>query len=338
VNSQLAWYASNLVSWVLGCNPYNICMMYGYGQNNVPYMSSMFGHGSGRGGISNGITGQAGKGDGSGIDFKMEDNGNEWRWSEQWIPHTGWFLQAVAAMSSDKTSGVVAVPKFKALVLAERGGQHEDFVVSALEWLYGYAAEKNFEITVINHANEIDEALLAKYKVIIQLNYAPYNWGDKAMAAFVKYIEEGKGGWVGFHHASLLGEFDGFPMWNWFSDFMGGIRFKNYIAATASATVNIEDKNHPVMKGVTSPMIIHDDEWYTFDKNPRPNVHVLANVDESSYKPASNIKMGDHPVIWTNEKMKARNVYFLMGHSPSLLNSVEFKTMFGNAIIWAAGK
>lgn len=102
VNQQLADYASHLVSWVLGCNPYNICMMYGYGQNNVPYMASMFGHGSGRGGISNGITGKAGNGDGSGIDFKMEDNGNEWRWSEQWIPHTGWFLQAVAAMSSDR--------------------------------------------------------------------------------------------------------------------------------------------------------------------------------------------------------------------------------------------
>jgi type 1 glutamine amidotransferase len=158
------------------------------------------------------------------------------------------------------------------------------------------------------------------------------------MAAFVKYIEEGRGGWIGFHHATLLGEFDGYPMWNWFSDFMGGIRFKNYIAATASATVNVEDRNHPVMKGVTSPMIIPDDEWYTFDKNPRPNVHVLASVDESSYKPASDIKMGDHPVIWTNDKMKARNVYFLMGHGPSLLKSVEFKTMFGNAIIWAATK
>jgi type 1 glutamine amidotransferase len=230
------------------------------------------------------------------------------------------------------------VPEFKALVLTERGGQHEDFVVSALEWLYGFAAEKNFEITVVNHASEIDETLLSKFKIIIQLNYAPYNWGDTAMAAFEKYIEEGRGGWVGFHHASLLGEFDGFPMWNWFSDFMGGIRFKNYIAATASASVNIEDKNHPVMKGVTSPMIIPDDEWYTFDKNPRPNVHVLASVDESSYKPATDIKMGDHPVIWTNEKMKARNVYFLMGHSPSLLKSMEFKTMFGNAIIWTAGK
>lgn len=102
VNQELAEYASHLVSWVLGCNPYNICMMYGYGQNNVPYMSSMYGHGSGRGGISNGITGKDGHGDGSGIDFKMEDNGNEWRWSEQWIPHSGWFLQAVAAMSTDK--------------------------------------------------------------------------------------------------------------------------------------------------------------------------------------------------------------------------------------------
>jgi type 1 glutamine amidotransferase len=102
VNQNLADYAMHLVSWVLGCNPYNICMMYGYGQNNVPYMSAMYGHGSGRGGISNGITGKKGIGDGSGIDFKMADNGNEWRWSEQWIPHTGWFLQAVAAMSSDK--------------------------------------------------------------------------------------------------------------------------------------------------------------------------------------------------------------------------------------------
>lgn len=101
VTRELADYASHLISWVLGCNPYNICMMYGYGRNNVPYMSSMYGHGSGRGGISNGITGKDGNGDGSGIDFKIEDNGNEWRWSEQWIPHTGWFLEAVAAMSAD---------------------------------------------------------------------------------------------------------------------------------------------------------------------------------------------------------------------------------------------
>lgn len=229
-------------------------------------------------------------------------------------------------------------PKFKVLVLTERGGQHEGFVVSTLDWLNIYAAEKNFEITVINHANDIDEAMLSNYKVFIQLNYPPYTWNDKAMAAFVKYIEEGRGGWIGFHHATLLGEFDGYPMWNWFSDFMGGIRFKNYIAATASGTVKVEDAKHPVMKGVFASFVLPDDEWYTFDKNPRPNVHVLANVDESSYQPASTIKMGDHPVIWVNEKMKARNVYFLMGHDAGLFKSNDFKTMFENAIQWVAGK
>lgn len=101
VKQELAVYATNLVSWILGNNPYNMCMLYGYGKNNVPYMSSMYGHGSGKGGISNGITGKDGNGDGSGIDFKVEDHGNEWRWSEQWIPHTSWFLQAVTAMSAN---------------------------------------------------------------------------------------------------------------------------------------------------------------------------------------------------------------------------------------------
>jgi len=237
------------------------------------------------------------------------------------------------------SSGLLAKsPGFKVLVLTERGGQHEGFVVAALDWLNIYAAEKNFDVTVINHAGDINDTMLVKYKVIIQLNYPPYTWSKEAETAFIKYMEEGRGGWVGFHHATLLGEFDGYPMWNWFSEFMGGIRFNDYIAATASGKVSVEDSNHPVMKGLSNSFILTDDEWYTFDKDPRPNVHVLANVDESSYQPSSNIKMGDHPVIWINEKMKARNVYFLFGHHANLFKSNDFKILFGNAILWAAGK
>jgi len=95
--STLAAYASHQLSWIMGCNPYNMCFVYGYGKNNVPYMQSNYGHGSERGGISNGITGKDGCADGSGIDFKAEAKGDEWRWTEQWIPHAAWFLQAVAA-------------------------------------------------------------------------------------------------------------------------------------------------------------------------------------------------------------------------------------------------
>jgi hypothetical protein len=79
-----------------------MCFMYQFGRNNVPYMSSNFGHGSQRGGISNGITGKKGNGDGSGIDFRTSDEGNEWRWTEQWLPHAAWFLQALAAIASSQ--------------------------------------------------------------------------------------------------------------------------------------------------------------------------------------------------------------------------------------------
>lgn len=127
---------------------------------------------------------------------------------------------------------------------------------------------------------------------------------------------------------------DGYPMWQWFSDFMGGVRFKNYIAPLADGTLIVEDKQHPVMKDVLASFVVPDDEWYTYDKSPRPNVHVLANVDESSYTPASDIKMGDHPVVWVNESKKARNVYFQIGHSSKLYETEGFTTMFRNAINW----
>jgi len=248
------------------------------------------------------------------------------------------FLGFFLAMILSGTDSIAQSTESKALILTERGGQHEGFVVAALEWLNNFASEKNFRITIINHANDIDESLLSNTNVIIQLDYPPYGWDEKSKKAFRTYIESGKGGWVGFHHATLLGEFDGYPMWTWFSDFMGGIRFKNYIAATTSGTVNTEDKQHPVMNGVSTSFVIPREEWYTFSKSPRKNIHVLATVDESSYEPSSDIKMGDHPVVWTNEKVKARNVYFLMGHDAVLFKSAEFKTMVANAILWAAGK
>ncbi|MXV50162.1 glycosyl transferase [Pedobacter sp. HMF7647] len=99
LSDSLSVFACQQLSWILGCNPYSMCFMYGFGKNNVPYMHSSFGHGSEKGGISNGITGKDGIADGSGIDFKKEAEGNEWRWTEQWLPHAAWFLIALTNMN-----------------------------------------------------------------------------------------------------------------------------------------------------------------------------------------------------------------------------------------------
>ncbi|HKG08597.1 MAG TPA: ThuA domain-containing protein [Pedobacter sp.] len=340
VKPELASYAQQQLSWVLGQNPYNVCFMYGFGKNNVPYMKALFGHGSQKGGISNGITGKKENGDGSGIDFKIEDEGNEWRWTEQWIPHAGWFLQALTAITEQPAASEVVQkkPAFRVLALAEAGGHHIAFSNQARVWLDSVAVAEHFSIDYTTRTDQIDEAFLKQYQLILQLDYVPYGWKDKAAAAFEKYIDEGQGGWVGFHHATLLGEFDGFPMWNWFSDFMGGIRYVNYIGSFVSAEVNVEDRKHPVMKGVSSKFTIGKEEWYIYNKSPRPKVQVLASADESTYQPNSEVKMGDHPVVWTNTKVKARNVYIFMGHSPDLLLNKDWKLMVKNAILWASGK
>lgn len=247
-------------------------------------------------------------------------------------------INELQLFSSDAKKMVVKVPKFRALVLAENGGHHIQYSKVARKWLDKWATDNNFLIHYIITTDSINDEYLKKYKLFIQLDYPPYGWKDNAVKAFEKYITEGRGGWIGFHHATLLGEFDGYPMWQWFSDFMGDIQFKDYIADFAAGEVKVEDTGHPVMKGIPSSFIIKKEEWYTYNKSPRPNVHVIASVDESSYAPVSGKKMGDHPVVWTNEKYAARNIYIFMGHSPELFDDENYKTIFRNAIFWAAGQ
>jgi hypothetical protein len=258
---------------------------------------------------------------------------------------TWWSLLGAALLFGTETSihgqpgrlSSSSGPKFRVLALAESGGHHIAFTDVAKPWLRQCGEENRFDVDFITNTAPITEALLAQYRLVLQLDFVPYGWKPEAMAAFKSYVEQGRGGWVGLHHATLLGEFDGCGMWPWFSEFMGDIRYKNYIPTFVSATVRVEDKSHPCMKGVPESFVISREEWYTWDRSPRRNVRVLARVDEATYSPDSDVKMGDHPVIWTNEHVAARNVYIFMGHGPDLLENKAFTTLLRNAILWASG-
>lgn len=228
-------------------------------------------------------------------------------------------------------------PRFKAIAIAEVGGGHALFDAAAKPWLDKLAADSNFTIDYISDTKNITREFLKQYQLFIQLDYPPYPWEKEAQEAFTDYIENSRGGWVGFHHPTLLGVFDGYPMWQWYSGFMGDIQFKLHIPGGTAAMLHVEDKQHPVMKNLP-PTFITEDEWYIYDKSPRPNVRVLASIDEATYLPNKDVKMGDHPVIWTNEHFKARNVYIAMGHFPQLFDDAAFTTLFRNAIFWAANK
>ncbi len=128
-------------------------------------------------------------------------------------------VASITARASDTPDHPV---KFRVVAIAEEGkGPHNDFVEAAKVQLQQLATENNFAVDYISNTDQINDAFLAKYKLFIQLNYPPYRWTDVAKLAFQRYITRGTGGWVGFHHAMLLGDFDGYPMWPWWSHFMG---------------------------------------------------------------------------------------------------------------------
>lgn len=98
VSPRLAEFAQNQLDWTLGRNPFDMCLLYGFGARNVPSAVSAGQHE--RGGISNGITGAVDSDEGRGIVFAPGPDDNNWRWLEQWLPHSTWFLLASTAMTA----------------------------------------------------------------------------------------------------------------------------------------------------------------------------------------------------------------------------------------------
>jgi len=97
VSPRLAEFAQNQLDWTLGRNPFDMCLLYGFGAHNVPSAVSAGVHV--KGGISNGITGATESDEGRGIVFAPGPDDNNWRWLEQWLPHSTWFLLAATAMT-----------------------------------------------------------------------------------------------------------------------------------------------------------------------------------------------------------------------------------------------
>lgn len=110
-------------------------------------------------------------------------------------------LSFSATHAQEKTTS-----RFNVIALYENGGHHILYSARAKVWLDQLAADSGFAIDYIRNTNTINDTFLSRYQLFIQLDYPPYAWTAKAVTAFERYITEGRGGWIGFHHASLLGE------------------------------------------------------------------------------------------------------------------------------------
>ncbi|OEE16637.1 glycoside hydrolase family 9 protein [Aliivibrio fischeri] len=101
LKQRLTSFAQHNLNWVLGLNPYDMCMLDGHGHNNPDYLPHL-GFFNAKGGVCNGITG--GFEDEEDIAFNPAPHGDDmlqnWRWGEQWIPHGAWYLLAIMSQSA----------------------------------------------------------------------------------------------------------------------------------------------------------------------------------------------------------------------------------------------
>jgi len=227
---------------------------------------------------------------------------------------------------------LVAVAAFRVLVVAANDRYHGAMSDAAEPLLASLGPESGFAVDFTHDAAVLRDEELARHAGVVQLHLAPFDMTRDQQDALKRFILRG-GGWVGIHAAGLTGrQFlkEGAEYWGWFETFLGGVVYSPH-PALQRGTLVIEDRTHPITKNLPERMEIKD-EWYEYDRSPRPNVHVLATADESTYKP--NKPMGDHPLVWTNPAFR-RMVYIGIGHDPSVCADPHYRVLLRDAIRWA---
>jgi type 1 glutamine amidotransferase len=157
---------------------------------------------------------------------------------------------------------------------------------------------------------------LADYEAVVFLNTTMDVLDAPQQTALRSWLEAG-GGWLGIHAAADT-EYD-WPFYG--AALLGGAWFKTH-PSVQEAVVVVEDKHHPAMAGLPSRWP-RTDEWYDYRVSPRPEVHVLATLDEDSYTPRA--PMGDHPIAWSSSVGKGTALYTGGGHTDAAFDEPLFR-------------
>lgn len=163
-------YATDQLDWILGKNPYDVCMMKGKGRNNPALYDGQSDYDATLdGGIANGISGK--NEDGSGIvwdnvveaGFSEKEPWNNWRWVEQWLPHSTWYLMALVSRY-DEVSKVAAQPKSGLPKVAAAASQFKVSLVGRTLTLNlgGRHLQKNAEVRVVG----LDGSVVASRELV----------------------------------------------------------------------------------------------------------------------------------------------------------------------------
>jgi uncharacterized protein len=231
-----------------------------------------------------------------------------------------------------------SIPHPAILVFSKSNGFRDGPSVEAgLAMLKAFGDSEHWNMVFIDNAAVFNAADLKRFDAVVWNNVSGDVLTLSQRQAFKSYIENG-GGFAGFHGSGG----DPYCDWDWYASTLLGANFWTHPMSPQfqEAKVRIDDKNDSIVQGLPSEWIMSD-EWYSFRNNPRAKgAHILATLDESTYKPMSantDISMGDHPIAWTQCIDNGRSFYTAIGHRPESYSQPNVRMLMKQGVAWAAG-
>jgi type 1 glutamine amidotransferase len=222
------------------------------------------------------------------------------------------------------TSPAVAAPVTRVLVFSKTAGFRHSSIPNGVAAIQQLGAQNGFSVTATEDAAQFTTGNLAQYQAVVWLSTTGDVLNATQQSAFQAYIAAG-GGYVGVHAAADT-EYD----WPWYGGLVGAY-FHSH-PAIQTATIRVEDRN--ASTNHLPATWSRSDEWYNYRTNPRANVRVLLNLDESSY---SGGNMGDHPITWCQNYGGGRAWYTGLGHTEQSYTDSNFTRLLLGGIQIAGG-
>ena len=217
---------------------------------------------------------------------------------------------------------------FDVLVFSRTAAFRHDSIAAGISAIQQLGSTNNFTVTATEDPAQFTDVNLAQYEAVVFLLTTGDVLNNTQQGAFERYIAAGHG-YVGIHSAS-----DTEYSWPWYGGLVGAY-FSSH-PAIQQATVKVADRVFPGMAGLPQRWV-RTDEWYSFQTNPRGNVHVLASLDETTYSPGASSMGFDHPISWTQQYGGGRSFYTGMGHTQASYSETNFKNHILGGIMYAAG-
>jgi len=236
-------------------------------------------------------------------------------------------LVSCAAMAPETAAPVGgSPPPLRVLVFSRTLGFRHDSIPDGIAAIQALGREHGFVVDATEDAAQFTPADLARYRVVVFMSTTGDVLEGAERDALEGFVRAG-GGFVGVHSAT-----DTLYDWPWYGGLVGAYFARH--PAIQQATVRVEDATQPSTRGLPDPWV-RTDEWYDFRANPRPGVHVLLTLDESSYHGGG---MGaDHPVAWYHAYDGGRAWYTALGHVREAYADPAFRSHLLGGIAYAAG-